>query len=148
MPCSKALEFTHLWMQRENICFPGFWAIYTPSCFCCRPRRTLATLHGISIPFRMALWKADVLEDLFVGHRMTIYAALLHKVAASGANPVCTILGLLFFNAGEATGAGTMTGAGTGARAREGIEASTLLYSSFSCQMVLDQQIYLDNMSL
>lgn len=83
------------------------------------------------------------------------------------------ILGLLFSNVGEATGAGaeagtgaaagagtttgagattgagtttgtgTTTGAGTGARAREGIE---LLYSSLCCQMMFNQQIYLEDM--
>lgn len=73
------------------------------------------------------------------------------------------IIGLLFFNVGEATGAGaeagtgaaagagtttgtgTTTGAGTGAREREGIE---LLYSSLCCQMMFDQHIYLEDMSL
>lgn len=38
------------------------------------------------------------------------------------------------------TRAGTTTGAGTGARAREGIEASTPLYISLSCQTMLDPQ--------
>lgn len=88
------------------------------------------------------------------------------------------ILGLLFFNFREATeagaeagmraaagtgttagvgattgsepttGAGNTTGAGTEERAREGIEASTLLYSLLSCQMMFDKSIYFEDMSL